>query len=577
MFRTHKILLLLVLLLIVGISQAGVKRSQLEEGEHTRDIYIVSIGIDEYRSPFMEFKNCVRDSRAIVNKIISDNPCWSSEVVQEKVQKQGREGGLYYDSIYSIILNDSEATIGNIKDAFHRVSERATVNDEFIFFFGGVSFEFSETETVLVGHLEEEYDDFKEIPSDKVLTLREVARLMEGISCENQLIISEAGPGKTFAINLMSEMFESDPLIAATSKRNRIILTTTSFGFDFTVCNGNTINHGPLTYFMLNSGNILNVFKDFSNYEYSLISVEVACNAFNSSKYFAIYNEVDFRRILVNNYNKSASRGPKPKTSIPKKKKEITDEVKIWGLVIATNEYTDNTEWDNLSNPINDANEISKILENKYNVNVKRIYNKPRDTILEAILNVKNMMDHNDKLIFFIAGHGYYSSDWDDGYLVFSDSKSLEEDFSLVTYLNMAKLERMLDNMPARNVFVIFDVCFGASFNLSSKDLMANDYADIEMDITIDSLDARKSKHKSRIFIASGRYEVPDYWNPLDDHSPFASKMIASLLEEKSFSSPGKIFNNLQGNATEPFLKYFGKHEFKSDFILKVNTERSTR
>ena len=80
----------------------------------------------------------------------------------------------------------------------------------------------------------------------------------------------------------------------------------------------------------------------------------------------------------------------------------------------------------------------------------------------------------------------------------------------------------------------------------------------------------KKDKNISRIVLASGQYEVFDYWNPNDNHSPFANKLINALNSENDFISPGRIFSYVQGNATTPILKKFGKHEPRGDFLLKV-------
>jgi len=54
------------------------------------------------------------------------------------------------------------------------------------------------------------------------------------------------------------------------------------------------------------------------------------------------------------------------------------------------------------------------------------------------------------------------------------------------------------------------------------------------------------------------------------NHSPFANKLITIFENEKSFLTPGKIYKYLEGNITEPVLKYFGKNETRSDFIIKA-------
>lgn len=178
-------------------------------------------------------------------------------------------------------------------------------------------------------------------------------------------------------------------------------------------------------------------------------------------------------------------------------------------------------------------------------------------------------MDSNDKFILFVAGHGYFSKTYSAGNIVFNDTKSYKEDPFLDSYLQMATLRGLLNSLPCKGVFAVFDICFGASFDLLSKDITLSRY-DVDMDISPVELNKRKSKELSRIFLASGRYEVPDYWDNTLNHSPFAQKLINTLEAEELFISPGKLFEGLEGNATEAFLKQFGSHHDKADFILTV-------
>ena len=105
-----------------------------------------------------------------------------------------------------------------------------------------------------------------------------------------------------------------------------------------------------------------------------------------------------------------------------------------------------------------------------------------------------------------------------------TDSRGLNDDLLLDSYLQMATLSRIIDNMPTKNVFVIFDVCFGSSFDLNAKDLELSRYSELDLDISLSDFVERKSNKISRIFLASGRYRVPDYWDNSLDHSPFAKK-----------------------------------------------------
>lgn len=543
----------------------------------SKKVFVISIGINDYQHPLSTLQYCVSDSRAIVEKIIKDNPRRSDKEARElnlsrrKINISTKIDKVFaVDSVYSYILNDNQATLHNIREVFKEVIKKATPTDYFIFNFGGISLELSEMETALITYQNDPID-INDINPEQVLMLNELAQWMEQIQSEKQLIISEAGNGSQFAQNLITELFESNPLMAANSDRDRIIITTRSFGYEFGVCeDGRKTDGGPLIYFLLQSGNILNAFENLDEYEFNLQKTEIKCNVLDGRKYTAIYREEDFRKTLVNNYNKSLSRGTQTYSTVSETK-EPSKESKVYGLFVATNEYLKTPGWPRLQNPVNDAESISEVLATKYNVQVHKVYNKPQDSVLMEILKIKKLMDDNDRFIFFIAGHGYYSENFSDGYLVFENSRSVNEDPTLQSYLQMASLNRILDNMPSKNVFAIFDVCFGASFDLNSRDLALSAYDDMLKDMSIEEFIERKSDSRSRIFLASGRYEVPDYWINSEKHSPFANKLINVLASEPAFISPGIIFSKLEGNVTAPFLKQFGSHETRGDFLLRVS------
>ncbi|MEE9408422.1 MAG: caspase family protein [Polaribacter sp.] len=283
-----------------------------------------------------------------------------------------------------------------------------------------------------------------------------------------------------------------------------------------------------------------------------------------------MFQEKDYTNFLISKYNNtSASRGTVT-ASNKKEEKKKDNIIKSFALLVANDTFDATKNWSSLKNPINDVNVVAKILKEKYNTETLILHNKGKNEILKSINNMKSKMDDNDQFLFFIAGHGYYSEEMSDGMVVCKESREIEQDYDKSSYLKMADLHRLLNTMPAKNVFAVFDVCFGATFDLFAKDIAINNYNKLQLDIKLEDFIKRKNSETSRIFMASGRYEVPDYWKDSEDHSPFASKLIKALSEEKEFISPGKIFSFMDGNATEPLLKKFGKHKPRGDFLLKV-------
>jgi len=524
-------------------------------------LYCILIGIDSYNHPFKRLAGCVIDANNIEKKL-SDDYLFKFKT----------------NNVISIKLINENACLDSVKAAFAKVATEATPDDYFVFLFSGFSIESPQNETYLVlanqsdSNIKGEKLDINfyrnYIESAKnIISLQTLSKWMELISCRNQMIITEAGNGKMFSQNLILNLFENNPIIALDSSRNRIIVTTNGLGMDgFTCRDQNNTMGGPLCYFLTKCRSIFDAFTNISSFEYDLIKNEIFCS-FRNTIYSRVYTEKDYLALLVN--RSSGSRGAaqiRPTSAENNKHRQAQN----FALLVATNTYNEKSGWMNLKNPINDANEIAKILEDKYGYKVHILFNAPKDTILKTIFYYKELVSENDNFIFFVAGHGYFDVGFSDGYIVTNDSKSLDADFSRDSYLQLGTLNRILDAFPAKHIFTIIDICFGASFEINARNLAISDYSNQLADINLQELMARKKDEKARIFLASGKAEVPDYWSSSLSHSPFANKIIISLQKEKSFITPGLLYKGLEMNITQPVIKQFGSHSEHADFFLIV-------
>ncbi|MFT5724805.1 MAG: hypothetical protein ACI9JN_001928 [Bacteroidia bacterium] len=563
--RSMKIVVSLVLTLILSSFNANAGVRKKDRG----NLYSISVGINKYPKGLVNFNNCTKDAFTFSEKLKAHN----GPQIPDSVSKLSH---YHVDSVFSTVLLDEQATLENIIQAFRDVALKARSNDVFTFFLAGYTFELKDYETIIYPYTEEEVD-IRNIDRSKVLKLTELAQLMNQISCRHQLVVSESGSGSFFATNLLSEVFESNPVLAKHNAHNRVIITTKNEGLDSYFCGFKLLEHGPLLSYMLACGNPLKAIFSPDYYELDLIRAEVKCPV-REKRYCQLYNESDFNKFIVrsriqNNIDtlgnelrggknrklqneKPSSKQPRPPTT--------------YAICIATNTYTGSTAWSDLKNPINDAEAVSDLLTNKYGVVCIKLYNKDINAIWDGLDAVLDSIRAEDKLILFIAGHGYYNSKTWTAALVTKNSLSLSDDKRLTTYIGFAWLKERLDNLPTENVFAIFDVCFGANFDANANDVVLTNYDKLLQDIPLNQFEARMNEHKTRIFLASGKYEVPDYWNNSLDHSPFAAKIIHGLKNEIAFITPAKLFGFSMANATRPELKYFGQHHTHTDFILMV-------
>jgi ABC-type uncharacterized transport system substrate-binding protein len=530
------------------------------------DLHIISIGINDYskNNEMNNLNGSVTDARKMVDLVLKDANKW-------KISKELENGGstrsgmellkfkkkYVLDSIYSYLLVDDQATEKNIRKTLKSIAADSKSNDLFVFYYAGISSS-HEDEVKLYT-----YDDAS-------LPIKDLSFLINQIAANRQLIISEAGDGKEFSNSLIFNLFEQNPILASNSDRNRVIITTKELGREKKI--NNNEYGGILTSYLINNDSLLYVFKSPLAFEMDLDRQEFY-QPVSDQKYSAIYFENDYKDLLTLKNKENISRGSISKHVNNSKNDDSNlnkGNSKLHAILIGTNNYDESLGWDNLKNPQNDVNTIGRLLEKKYGAETTYIMDGTKNEVLMGMVNLKNQLDVDDKLIVFIAGHGYYQPDYSDGFLVFTDSYDLVEDPFLDSYLPMAKLNRLLDGIDSRQILTIFDVCYGASFELTNADLPIENYDKSDLDIKLKDFIEQKARYTSRIYLASGRYEVPDYWNNSLDHSPFASKLIKALEEENEFVSPGKIFSYLQGNATEPVLKKFGSHEERGDFLIPV-------
>lgn len=551
------------LLLLISLSHSVLAGIKIIKPPLSGKLYVLCIGIDHYQNqsdyliwsnskfldPLPNLAGCASDARLIHQKLIRDFTALNKNALADK-------------SLIPILLTESNATKDSIKKVFDFIARESKPEDGFILFYAGITRENRNKETFLLPWLTHKTDSLFENPDLIPLTL--IARWMNSIQAQYQLVISEAGMGEPFSLNLIDNLFESDAFLASQELRNRIIITTKSFGMDSHHCGEIDGRGGPLAYYLNQSASVLEVFVNPALYEFKLHQIEYACDTVaRRFPYATVIQEKDYTRFLTKRSFRNRGSGYLNKRDTVIRKSPV---VHNYALVIATNQYKAKPYWENLENPLNDAKVISGLLAEKFGFEIKTLYDAPKDTIVKEIIRYNSLLAENDNFLLFVAGHGYYDTGWSDGFIVFKESRLPELDPSRESYLPMASLNRLLDNLPAKRVFAMFDICFGAYFDINTRDLSLSDYKKTPADTLLN----RKNKYTSRIFLASGKGSVPDFWSNNYRHSPFADKLIQQMKLEADYITPGKLFTAAEQGVTEPVLKEFGKHAPRGDIILKV-------
>jgi hypothetical protein len=237
---------------------------------------------------------------------------------------------------------------------------------------------------------------------------------------------------------------------------------------------------------------------------------------------------------------------------------------KDYALIIASDKY-DN--WDDLTNPINDARTIESILKEKYGFVTEVVENPTLEDINDKLFDYNTRkFSPQDQLFVFFAGHGYFDETLGEGYVVASNS--LLNDKGKTTYLSHNILRERLDNIKCEHIFLTMDVCFGGTFDKKLAKARGTEAMDEAMD---KQYLIKKLSKKTRKFLTSGSKEyVPD--GAPGHHSPFATQFIKALREIGG--GTGRVLSLIELNAyflrlpTEPYFGSFGGDDPQSDFVF---------
>ena len=236
-----------------------------------------------------------------------------------------------------------------------------------------------------------------------------------------------------------------------------------------------------------------------------------------------------------------------------------------YALIIATNDYD---EWDDLTNPVFDANTIAEELSEHYGFKVEKLLNGTTSQILSKIREYgKRSYMPNDQLFIFIAGHGQFDEVFSDGYIVGKNSRLNDE--AKESYISHSNLRTIVRNIPSNHTYLMMDVCFGGTFDRSVAKRGQDDDA-MYSDVAPNEFIERKLRFKTRLYVTSGgKQYVPD--GRPGAHSPFARKFLESLRNyggRDRVLTTQEIFNYLETLPMEPHRGEFEGNEPGSDFVF---------
>lgn len=548
--------------------------------------WVVSIGINRYQGDALKpFSNC--ESDAITYNTFFKKNFQKAFAMQDSVTNYNE-----------YLLIGRNATKEAILNALKDIASKAAANDFFVFNFSGfsnpVSFDSLNYATHFFPYDDKEYtrdfvsytNRFKEEVNERLISLKVLQEHIQVIPSVNQLFITEAGPTEKFKTEFIKTLMQNSPTVAGILNKNRVIIVPNGFGLDNTHCNGQKIEKGPINYYITSLEDKLNIYDLFSGGHkaqeivFNLKSKETACRV-NEYDYFDIFFEKQF----LQQYKEIFGDDNEQTRGLKVRAKEIQQQVsglagKRYALVVGTDNYRGDG-WKKLSNPVKDAKAVADELSNSYGFEVQLLEDRPMDTIYKAIREYYRIAKPNDQFVVYFAGHGDVDDELlDDGFIVCTDSRSVEDDPVRNTYIPYLKLQKMLNNIPARQILVLLDVCHGGVFDqkVFDKEKREGEFGNISNRNVLQFL-KDKLPLRTRKFLSSVGSE-PAFDGKAGRHSPFAN-LLLQVLRAKGAGSNGivtlsdifKVLQTASLNETatlkiSPAMADFGQVDAFSEFIF---------
>lgn len=162
-------------------------------------------------------------------------------------------------------------------------------------------------------------------------------------------------------------------------------------------------------------------------------------------------NKIDAIAKLENykSFNTQFAHSPQPNTT---NIVNIKPKGKYYALLIGNSNYSD---WETLTSPVNDINQIGKILKKQYKFSeVLIVPDADRDKIFESFEKLSTLTSDTDYVLVYYAGHGDIKNN--KSYWIPVNAKKN----SRSQWINIGDIENYLMDIPAHHLAVMVDSCY---------------------------------------------------------------------------------------------------------------------
>ena len=228
---------------------------------------------------------------------------------------------------------------------------------------------------------------------------------------------------------------------------------------------------------------------------------------------------------------------------------------RYYALIIGNRNYS---SIESLETPLNDAQEVGELLEEKYGFKVQLLLDADRLTVMRAINEIHDILTENDNLLIYYAGHGSLNSVGarDTGYWLPVNADPPPDDSH---WVSNEFVTNHLGRLRAKRVLVIADSCYGGLLSSSPGHLFLGDNANLDLDYL-----RYKLPRRSRLLLSSGG-DKPVIDNGGDQHSVFAEELIQVLRSNENILSAPQLYASVR----EPVKRRAANNNFIQEPVYK--------
>jgi len=179
----------------------------------------------------------------------------------------------------------------------------------------------------------------------------------------------------------------------------------------------------------------------------------------------------------------------------------------------------------------NDAQEVARVLRNRYGFKTKLLFDANRSDVLLALLILRNKLTEKDNLLIYYAGHGWLDKEADEGYWLPIDA---DKD-SMINWISNSSITASLRAIRAKHVLIVADSCYSGKLARGIHTVhRTSGYL------------SRLSQKRARCVISSGGLEPVIDSGGKGEHSVFASAFLAALRGNENVLDGAQLFNKLR-------------------------------